>query len=277
MAVSAVLAALSFPAFWSNGYGLTQIGDVQLPLGSIVAGLNGLGWFGFMALYVSATRGLAARSLPVRLWDWGLGLMAVSTFGVLGLAGTVALNTAHPTLQQLFLHLFLDLFGVGWFTLGLLGALWAALLPEGGWPSGMPVGSLALALLPTFMLGMAPMTVTPLMLWTAAAANLIAAILLARHLAALWRRRRTLPWLIRFAGLALTVHVVIAVMLMWPGVWRWGAGTQLRIFWLHNFLLGWVSSGLLGLLLWLGYPSREGLGWLIQRAAVGVWIVGVGG
>ena len=276
MTISAVLAALSFLAFWSNGYGLTQIGDYRLPLGSMVAGLNGLGWFGFMALYVAATRGLGTRSLPVRLWDWGLGLMAAATMGALGLAGMVALNATNATLQQLFLHLFLDLFGVGWFTLGLLGALWAALLPEGGWPSGLPVGSLALALLPTFMLGMSPMTVTPAMLWTAATANLLAALLLARHLAAFWRRGGALPWLVRFAGLALAVHLVMSVVLVWPGVWRWSAGTQLRVFWLHNFLLGWVSSGLFGLLLWLRRPSSRDRGWPYRRVAVGVWSAGVG-
>ena len=276
MAVSAVLAALSFPAFWSNGYGLTQIGDLSLPLGSMMAGLNGLGWAAFGILYVVATRKLPARSLPVRLWDWGLGLMAAATAGALGLAGMVALNIASFTLQQLFLHLFLDLFGVGWFTLGLLGALWAALLPEGGWPAGLPAGGLAMALLPTFLLGMSPMTVMPVMVAVAASANLIAALLLARHLMAFWRRWGMLPWLARFATVALAVHLLVSVVLVWPGVWRWSAGTQLRIFWLHNFLLGWVSSGLLGLLLWRQRTSQSGQGWPYPRVAFGVWSVGVG-
>ena len=271
MAVSALFALGSFPAFWSNGYGLTQIGDRSLPLGSIVSGLNGLGWFAFVALYVRATAKLGARSLPLRLWDWGLALMLTASLGALGLAGMVALNLTSAVLQQLFLHLFLDLFGIGWFTLGLLGALGAALLPDGGWP-GLPVEGLALALAPTFMLGMSPLVVTPAMFWTAAAANLFAAVCLARHLGAFWQRRAALPWLLRFAGGALAIYLAASAVVMWPGVWRWSAGTQLRVFWLHNFLLGWISSGLLGLIFWTGPGAARSR---LARGAQIVWMVGV--
>lgn len=68
-------------------------------------------------------------------------------------------------------------------------------------------------------------------------------------LLAIWRQRQALPPLVRFGLLFLGVHLLTAVAVTWPGVWQWGAGTQLRIFFLHNFLLGWVSSALLGVLL----------------------------
>ncbi len=102
MTVTAVLALLSFPAFWSNGYGLTAIGNARLPLGSMAATLNGLTWFLFIALYVRATRGLRERPLPIQLWDWALALMGLASVGALGLVGMVMANVREPLLQQIF-------------------------------------------------------------------------------------------------------------------------------------------------------------------------------
>ncbi|HXF64973.1 MAG TPA: hypothetical protein VNK95_25325 [Caldilineaceae bacterium] len=271
MTASAFLALLSYPAFWSNGYGLTNVAGRDLPLGSITAGLNGLGWFLFVGLYVRATWRLPARPLPVQLWDWGLILLVVSSLGAFGIAATVALDLSSPLLQEAFLHLFLDLFAVGWFSLGLLGVLWAGLARQGPLPEGLPSQWLAVALTPTFVLGMSPVVVTPPMLWLAALANGVAAALLARHLAALWQRRHALPRLVWFAGAALAVYLGATLLALWPGLWRWAAGTQLRVFILHLFLLGWVSSGLLATLTAATGQARAGR----QRVAGIVWMVGV--
>lgn len=249
MAASALLALLSFPAFWVNGYGVTQVGSAELPLGAMAAGLNGLVWLIFAALYGRATWRLAERPLPVQLWDWAVVLLLFAFSGALGLVASIALGSSSLLLQQLSLHLFLDLFGVGWFSLALLGVLWA-FLDQGARPAGwLPTQSLALLLTPTFMLGVSPALITTDMFWVAALANLAAAMLLGRHLLALWRQRQSLPILVRFGLLILGVHLLTAVAVAWPGVWQWSAGTQLRIFFLHNFLLGWVSSTLLGVLL----------------------------
>jgi hypothetical protein len=43
--------------------------------------------------------------------------------------------------------------------------------------------------------------------------------------------------------------LLTALAILMPGVWRWSGGTQLRVWVLHNFLLGWVSSVLLGMIL----------------------------
>lgn len=252
MAISTLLALLSFPAFWVNGYSVTQIGSAELPLGSMAAGLNGIVWLIFVVLYGRATWGLAERPLPVQLWDWAVILLLFAFSGALGLVASIALGMASPLLQQLSLHLFLDLFGVGWFTLALLGVLWAFLGQATTPTQWLPTQSLALLLAPTFMLGVSPALVTTDMFWVAALANLAAAILLGRHLLILWRQQQALPRLVRFGLLSLGVHLLTAVAVAWPGVWQWSAGTQLRIFFLHNFLLGWVSSALLGILLTQG-------------------------
>lgn len=282
MAASTLLALLSFPAFWVNGYGITQIGSAELPLGSMAAGLNGFLWLVFVALYLRATWGLAERPLAVQLWDWAVVLLLFAFSGALGLMVSVALGLTDPLVQQLSLHLFLDLFGVGWFNLALLGILWALLGEESSGQQWLPTQSLALLLAPTFILGVSPALVTADMFWLAALANVAAALLLGRHWLALWRQRLRLPLLTRFGLLILAVHLLTAAAILWPGFWQWSAGTQLRVFFLHDFLLGWVSSTLLGVLLNLGDRRLKGseryiaLGWSGGVAVMLLALLGVG-
>lgn len=273
LVASGLLALLSFPAFWANGYGITTftLGDsiVDLPLGSIAAGLNGMGWLVFAGLYLRATWGLPVRSLPIQLWDWAIILLVIAFGGACGLVGLIVTDSANFALQQTFLHLFLDLFAVGWFNLALLGLLWAVIYLAGEGsvrrtrrttpsPEWLPTQSLATAVVPTFLLGISPALVTPSLFWVAALANLAAAMLLGTHLWALWQRRYQLPMLAHFGLLVLAVHAISALVLLWPGFWQWSGSTQLRIFFLHNLLLGWISSTLLGIVITLvRVPTRR--------------------
>jgi hypothetical protein len=267
MAATAVAALLSFPAFWANGYGLTQVGPARLPLGSMVSTLNGLTWFWFIALYVRATRRLPDRPLPVRLWDGSLALLLLASGGAVGLVAMVITGADHPFWQQVFLHQFLDLFAVGWFTLATLGVMWARLGATGaGW---LPTYALALLLAPTFFLGVSPAVLTPGLLWLAILANVAAAALLAVHLARLWPRERSV--LGRFSLLALGLIVVVAVLLLIPGVWANSASGALRIFYLHLLLLAWVSTQLLATLFAAGWGASR---WLGRTIAV-LWLAGV--
>ena len=271
MAATAIASLISFPAFWLNGYGLTTVGSADLPLGSMTAALNGLTWYFFIFLYWQMTRHMVDKPLPIRLWDVAVALMALSSLGAVGLAALVFADRNSFVLQQLFLHLFLDLFALGWFTLSLLGVLWAQYSSGLATRAHLPVAALGLALVPTFLLGMSPVVVTPALFWVAAVANVIAALMLARHLWLLWQTGAALSALERFALLCLALHVATAFVLIWPGFWRWAHSTQLRIFYLHNFLLGWISSGLLGVLM-VDLRTQRRLLW--QIIAV-LWIGGV--
>lgn len=282
MGITAVLALLSFPAFWVNGYGLTRIGALSLPLGSITATLNGLTWFYFAWLYRQESSRLAARSLPVQLWDWAILLLLLSSGGALGLVAMVMTGADSLFLQQTFLHLFLDLFAVGWFTLALLGVLWAWIARRTTLPARLPVLPLALAIAPTFFLGMSPALVAPPLFWIAGIANAVAGLFLLWHVAAFLRQREHLPWLIRWGVLLLAVHGLIGLVVLWPGVWAWSGGTQLRVYFLHNLLLGWVSSVLLALVadaLGLGGKRLMGLlawGWIAGVGALLLTLLGLG-
>ncbi len=272
MTTTVVLALLSFPAFWSNGYGLTQVGSLELPLGAMISGLCGLTWYWFILLYVRATWRLSQRPLAVRLWDWALVLVLLASLGAVGLMGMVLLDAGSVVLQQLFLHLFLDLFAVGWFELALLGILWAWLEEQAPAPPRLPVMPLAVALGPTFVLGMSPTLVPPATFWPAALANAAAAVMLGWHGWALWQRRSHLPPAGRFGLLFFGLHILSAGPLLWPGFWQWAGGTQLRVYFLHAFLLGWVSSALLALL----YSEVGRLSSVEQQWVSVVWGAGVG-
>lgn len=271
MALTAGMAFLSYPAFWSNGYGLTTIGGARLPLGSMAATFNGLTWFIFVALYVRATRGLTVRPRAVQLWDWALALLLLAALGAVGLVALVVTRAEQPFLQQLFLHLFLDLFAVGWFGLALLGVVWSHVgAPSQGW---LPTFSLALLLTPTFLLGVAPALLPTALFWVAACANAGAALLLGVHGVHLWRRRAALPALSWLAGSGLGLVLATALLLLWPGVWQGAAGGQLRIFYLHLLLLMWVSTALLGLLEARWLPGSRLARWSNWMWATGVLVM----
>lgn len=276
MSLTAIAALLSFPAFWANGYGLTTVGAARLPLGSMVATLNGLTWIVFLFLYVRATRGLPVRTVSIQLWDWALVLLILASLGAVGLVGVVFSHTAHPFLQQLFLHQFLDLFAVGWFNLAVLGLLWSwlAAQPQPRW---LPTFSLALLVTPTFLLGVSPALLSPALFWVAALANGGAAILLGVHGFHLWRRRRTLPPLTWLALMGMASVIIVAALLLWPGVWRQTAGGQLRIFYLHVLLLMWISTALIGQIQSrLAPDARSFRRWVNPLWAVGVLVM-IGG
>ncbi len=270
MAATALMALLSFPAFWANGYGLTQFGPARLPLGSMVAAWNGLTWFVFIGLYVRATRGMPARPVAVQLWDWALLLLLLASGGALGLMAMVFTRADNPFLQQFFLHQFLDLFAVGWFSLALLGVLWSMVEEP---PRRLPTFSLALLVTPTFLLGMSPGSLSPALFWAAALANAGAALLLAVHGVWLWRRRADFGPMLAPALAGLAGVVLVAGALLWPGLWEENAGGQMRIFYLHNLLLLWVSTALLGAIE-VAFPGLE-RGTL--RWVNAVWVTGVTG
>ena len=270
MAATAFFALLALPAFWVNGYDLTQIGPARIPLGATVGTFNALTWFVFMVLYFRATRGLPERPLPVQLWDWAIILLLVASIGAAGVPVVTILDIPIPFLKQAFLHIFLDIFSVGWMMLALLGAVWAR-LPQKSQPAWLSTRSLALLLIFTFVLGMSPVVVPRYLFWSAALANLVAASLLGVHLLNLWRRRTHLPALVQFGLLGLAVQVSAAVILLWPGVWEWTAG-MLRVFYLHNLLLIWASSVLLGLLLAEFTPGCR----YLSIGRFYLWMTGVG-
>ncbi|HEY81380.1 MAG TPA: hypothetical protein EYP25_09420 [Anaerolineae bacterium] len=271
MAATFIFSLLQLPAFWPNGYHSTQIGSAQLPLGAISAGFAGLTWFWFMGLYAWMMRGVRERPLALRLWNWAVVVLLIASLGAMAEPGLLIMQVENPFIKHLFLHLFLDLFTTGWLLLAIFGALWAQLegkTSPGGW---LPAAALALFILPTFLLGMPPDLLSPGLYWVAALSNLVVAGLVGLHLLRFWRRRDELPPLARFGMLGLVVQIGAAVMMLSPQVWSWGVGA-LRIYYLHDLLLLWASSALMGLLISQFGSRNAAWQWWMEV----LWMAGVG-
>jgi hypothetical protein len=271
MAATFVFSLLQLVAFWPNGYDVTRIGPAELPLGAISAGFAGLTWFWFMWLYWRATRGMSEKPLPVRLWNWAVVLLFISSMGALAEPGLLMMHIESDFAKHLFLHLFLDLFTTGWLLMATFGAIVAYLgdkKPLNGLPSAT---LLALVILPTFLLGMPPDALPTWLFWVASLSNLVVAGIVAVYLYRFFQRRDDLPLLVKFGLLGLLVQIGAALLMVVPAIWAWGAGT-LRIFYLHDMLLLWTSSTLMGLLL-VEFGNRRG-SW--QKWTEWLWIIGVG-
>lgn len=271
MLATFVFSFLQLFAFWPNGYGVTRIGSAQMPLGAMSAGFAGLTWFWFMALYWRATRGMGATPTPVRLWNWAIVLLFIASMGAMAEPGLIAMKIESNFVKHLFLHLFLDLFTTGWLLLAAFGAIAAYLEDKKPLEKLPSVKLLALFILPTFLLGMPPDYLPVWLFWIASLANLAVAAMVAMHLYRFYRRREDLPLLVTFGLLGLLVQIGSAALMIVPGVWAWGAGA-LRIFYLHDMLLLWTSSALLGLLI-AEFGNRKNV-W--QSWSEWLWIIGVG-
>ena len=271
MAATFVFSLSQLFAFWPNGYDVTRIGSAELPLGAISAGFAGLTWFWFMWLYWRAVRGMPQTPTPVRLWNWAVILLFISSLGALAEPGLMMMQIDSDFAKHLFLHLFLDLFTTGWLLLAIFGAIVAYLEERKGMEKLPPAWILAIFILPTFLLGMPPDLLAPALFWIASLANLAVAGLVALYLYRFFQRRKELPLLVRFGLLGLLVQIGAAVLMIAPGVWAWGAGA-LRIFYLHDMLLLWSSSALLGLLMAEVGTKRNA--WQVWTEWL--WMVGVG-
>lgn len=255
-----VAAVLAYPLFLLFGYAPVSIGGARLPIAVIGAGLNILGWYGFVGLYVVTTYGLPRRG-PLPLWDGAVGALVLATLGAWGLSLLPLFGVENALLATALTHAFLDLFSEGWFVLGMLGVAFGVLGRATEGPRRWSLGLVALGLPCAFLLGL-PVSQLPLGLELVGRASgvMVGTGLLAMGLqlvrGSLSRRDRWL-WGVPLACLLLKAAAQGAGSLV-PGLWL-GAVHGVRILYLHLMLLGFLSLGLVAgaRAAWGGLPIRR--------------------
>lgn len=246
VAASLALAIAAWACFLRWGYDSVQFGSAVLPPAAVISGLAIIGWYGFAAGFLRATRGLCDRHAP-ELWVWRVALLmlVVSSLGAWGEVVVLASHTQSEFWATACVRVFVDVFGEGWLLLGALGLLVGANTVIV--PSRLRLGVTLVAVSApfTFPLGMSlAVTPAPLLVIAQCAAALagLGAMLAARavlvppstELAPVWRLVR----------LALMLKGAALVVLAIPAVTRPLMRSGLYLPYLHLLFLVALSVGL---------------------------------
>lgn len=281
--VAWALALASFPAFLFFGYESVDIGPATMPIAAVLSGLAILSWYGFAAIYFGATRGVR-RTPAVRLWDLSVGSLVVSSVGAWAIAGLMAAGVDNPLWEAATVHFFVDLFGLGWLVLGVLG-LFVALadIPETtAGRTGRTLIVIGIAFV--FLVGLPRQNAPEMWLVVGSAAACVVAVGLALTTSVVWPRLKRWP---RIAVGFLMVQIAMLAALSIPPLAEWGVANGLRILFLHVAFGGFVTVGLVVAAgrLWSNDATGSPLLWLLGMAALlatlipltGLWPTALGG
>ncbi|TXD35678.1 hypothetical protein FRC98_15850 [Lujinxingia vulgaris] len=251
------LAALSTPAFALYGYRSAAIGDANIPIAAALSGVAMLVWYAFAALVAIAARRApdAHAPNPARsLLKIAVGAMVISSVGAWALAAQMITKSGDALSQQLAVHFFVDLFGIGWLLVGALALLRAEIARHPS-PTETRARWMLLAGLPLlFLAGMPSAELGPaLRILGHVGAALSAAGFVALSLP-LWRvlgawRRVALGFLLASALMLASIAI--------PPVAHWGQTAGLRLFFLHTAFAGAVTLTLISVAARQFGPSRS--------------------
>ncbi|MBE2223108.1 MAG: hypothetical protein IAF02_16315 [Anaerolineae bacterium] len=239
-----ILSVAAYSAFMLYGYRPASVGDLSLPISTILASFNMLAWYGFIFVYWRATKGLERkRPLSLRLWDAGLAFMVLASLGAWGVAVTVIFNMRDPVLSAALTHLFLDTFSEGWFVLTLLGLAYAVTPQAATHPWASKSENLLIMGMPVVFLLTVPVTsLPPFVRLIASIGGLMVGIGLWGNIVILWRASSS-AW--RFPLVFLALKATTGLIITIPTLAIWAERSLLRVSYLHWLLLGFVSGGLI--------------------------------
>ena len=236
-----LLAVAAYSAFMVWGYRPASIGDLRLPISTIIASFNMLAWYAFIFVYWRATKGLE-RKRPVRLWDAALAFLVLASLGAWGIAITVIFDMRDPIISAALTHLFLDTFSEGWFVLALLGLAYAVNPNASNHPWASKSESLLIMGLPVVFLLTIPVTsLPPFVRLIASIGGLMVGIGLWGNIIVLWQNCSK-AWRLPLIFLAIKATTGLAITV--PALAQWADASLLRVSYLHWLLLGFVTLGL---------------------------------
>ncbi len=281
-----ILGLVAYVPFLLWGYTSVQIGDARLPPSVIAATLSVIAWYVFAAVYFRQVW-RAPMSRPLWLMNAAVVFLLLSTIGTIGLPIVTFARVENPLWSLMFTHIFLDLFGEGWFVLGVLGLAYAALPDAARHRWARIGGELMVAGLPVVFLLFLPVTLVPPSLrWVGSAGGLVVVIGALANVVALWRSTGRSAgggiWRVALAFLALKSVALLGTLL--PATAQWAEIARVRVPYLHWLMLGFVTLGLFAAAerQW-GVPGRRWMTLAVIALVTtllplsGLWPPGMGG
>jgi len=238
-----VLGFASYVPFLLFGYSPVSLGSIVLPPSVIVAGLNMIAWYAFMAGYVRQTRKIK-RGRVLILFDGALMFLFLASLGAWGISLTVPTGNDSPLISAALTHLFLGFFSEGFILLAVLGLAESFTRPGvfGNRLFETCVWLLIAGISVTFLLGMPSAMVDPSARWLVRIASGFMAVGLTGFSVQMLRRGAH-SW--RIVGVFLVLKAVgFYAVLLTPGMW-WSDYAAERVLYFHLHLLGFTSLGIM--------------------------------
>lgn len=238
--ITLLLALGAYGPFLLYGYQPVEWAGKRLPLATMAAGLNILAWYAYGGAYFYLSRRIPHPAR--RWWDLGVFFLMLSSLGAWGRAALVILRVEDPFWSNATVHLFLNLFADGWIGPALIGVA-GARDPEG--LRGIPRWAwwaLALGIPGAFWLTVPPTEVpTALRVLAGVSGGMMALAFLIVVRCLFWRAPREWRIPLVFLGLRALAELGLSV----PPIASWALGAGLRIFYLHLWLVGFATLGLM--------------------------------
>lgn len=270
---AAVKWLLSYTLFWAfasyvpfllSGYGLMSVFGRELPLSMMISGLSGLAWLVFIGVYLLRDRKRQPASAD-RFFRAAILLLLFSSAAVAALA-FVGVSGAGAVLINALAFLYLELFAEGWFGIALLGVAWR-LFPAARETAASRTGLVLL------VLGLTVRSVADVFVktgWPALevlvfAGSGLAGLGLLLVILPLWRVLAGMrPGLWHLSLGLLSVKAAVHLLLAIPQFSAWSSAAGLDVFYLHAFLLGALSIGLIAAVRDAWNPAWFRLPWLFS-------------
>lgn len=237
-------ATASYLPFLLSGYRLMPVAGRELPVSMMVSFLCGIAWFTFAGMYLlrDRQRTVAERS---SLFTAATVMLLVASCSVLALA-VVGITGGGPVLINALAFFFLETFAEGWFGLAIIGLVWQ-LLPavRPGRLAALAVWVLPAALTVRCLADVLVKTGAPGMSGLVFAGSAASGAALLALIVPVWRALTAVtPGVWHLSTCLLTLKGVFDVLLAVPALAAASDAAALNVFYLHAFLLGAVSIGL---------------------------------
>lgn len=235
-----ILGLGTYVPFLLYGYQPVEWMGRRLPLATMIASLNLFAWYTYGGVYLHWTRRLDHPARP--WWDLAVFFLILSSLGAWGRAALTILRMEDAFWSSATVHFFLNLFADGWIGPALIGVAGAGdpeglrRIPRWAW------WGLALGTPGAFLLTMSPAEVpTALRILAGVSGGVMALVLLIVMHRLFWR----VPWEWRIPLISLGLRALAELGLGVPPIASWALGAGLRIFYIHLWLAGFTTLGLM--------------------------------